>query len=107
MLVAAKADAVASDDILLAGLIAEHNAERKFGIAGDYLSFEPYAIMFRRGDPQFDALIKDSFERMAREGTLGSLYKRWLMDRLPTGERLGVPMSPYLTEMYRALGQPD
>jgi hypothetical protein len=26
---------------------------------------------------------------------------------LPTGERLNVPMSPHLAEMYRALGQPD
>ena len=44
---------------------------------------------------------------MASEGTLSRLYVRWLLDRLPTGETLGVPMSPYLTEMYRALGQPD
>jgi hypothetical protein len=29
------------------------------------------------------------------------------MDRLPTGERLNVPISPQLAEMYRALGQPD
>jgi glutamate/aspartate transport system substrate-binding protein len=44
---------------------------------------------------------------MASEGTLGRLYRRWLVERLPTGERLGVPMSPYLSEIYRALGHPD
>jgi glutamate/aspartate transport system substrate-binding protein len=44
---------------------------------------------------------------MASDGTLGRLYNRWLVARLPTGERLDVPISPYLAEMYRALGQPD
>ena len=106
-LVAGKADAFASDDILLAGFIATHHDGRHFGIVGDYLSFEPYAITLRRDDPAFADLVKDSFARMAGEGTLARLYTRWLVDRLPTGETLGIPMSPYLTEMYRALGQPD
>jgi ABC-type amino acid transport substrate-binding protein len=80
------------------------NAER---ITGDYLSFEPYAIGFRRDDTPFADLVRDSFARMATEGTLNRLYTRWLMDRLPNGKTLGVPISPQLAEMYRALGQPD
>jgi glutamate/aspartate transport system substrate-binding protein len=107
MLVAGKADAFASDDILLAGYIATRPEGTNFGIVGDYLSFEPYAITLRKGDPAFSDLVRDAFTRMATEGTLGRLYTQWLVDRLPTGETLGVPMSPYLTEMYRALGQPD
>ena len=106
-LAAGKADAFASDDILLAGFIAAHPDGQRFGIVGDYLSFEPYAITLRRDDPAFADLVKDSFARMAGEGTLARLYTRWLVDRLPTGETLGIPMSPYLSEMYRALGQPD
>jgi len=102
-----KADAFASDDILLAGFIATQPNGRRFGIVGDYLSFEPYAITLRRDDPALAELVKSSFTRMASEGTLGRLYTRWLVDRLPTGETLGVPISPYLSEMYRALGQPD
>ena len=106
-LTSGKADAFASDDILLAGFIATRPGGRRFGIVGDYLSFEPYAITLRRNDPAFLDLVKSSFARMASEGTLGRLYTRWLVQRLPTGETLGVPMSPYLSEMYRALGQPD
>jgi len=71
------------------------------------LSYEPYAIGFRRDDPDFAALVRDSFTRMAGEGVLSRLYGRWLVDRLPNGETLNVPMSPPLAEMYRALGQPD
>ena len=106
-LAAGKADAFASDDILLAGFIAKHADGNRFGIAGDYLSFEPYAIAFRRDDASFAELVRDSFARMASEGILNRRYTRWLVDRLPNGETLNVPMSPPLAEMYRALGQPD
>ena len=53
------------------------------------------------------AQLMAAHSTMATEGTLTRLYTRWLMDRLPTGERLNVPISPQLAEMYRALGQPD
>jgi glutamate/aspartate transport system substrate-binding protein len=107
MLAAGKADAFASDDILLSGFVATRPDGKRFGITGDYLSYEPYAIGFRRDDPAFADLVRDSFTRMAGEGTLNRLYTRWLVDRLPNGETLNVPISPQLAEMYRLLGQPD
>jgi glutamate/aspartate transport system substrate-binding protein len=107
LLVSGKADAFASDDILLAGFVATKPDGKRFGVVGDYLSFEPYAIGLRRDDPAFADLIRESFGRMASEGVLNNLYARWLVDRLPNGETLNVPMSPQLAEMYRALGQPD
>jgi glutamate/aspartate transport system substrate-binding protein len=107
MLAAGKADAFASDDILLSGFIATRPDGKSFGITGDYLSYEPYGIGFRRDDPDFAGLVKDSFARMAEEGTLNRLYQQWLVDRLPNGETLNVPISPALAEMYRVLGQPD
>ena len=107
MLAAGKADAFASDDILLSGFVATKADGKRFGIAGDYLSYDPYAIGLRRDDPAFAAVVSESFTRMASEGTLNRLYSKWLVDRLPNGETLNVPMSPALSEMYRALGQPD
>ena len=107
LLAAGQADAMASDDILLSGYVATRPDGKRFSIVGDYLSYEPYAIGFRRDDTQFDALVRSSFARMASEGDLNRLYNKWLVDRLPTGERLNLPISPHLAEMYRALGQPD
>jgi glutamate/aspartate transport system substrate-binding protein len=107
LLAAGKADAFASDDILLSGFVATRPDGKRFGITGDYLSYEPYAIGFRRDDPAFAGLVRDSFARMATEGGLNRLYTKWLVARLPTGERLNVPISPALAEMYRAMGQPD
>ncbi len=107
MLAAGKADAFASDDILLSGFIATRPDGNRFRVIGDYLSYEPYAIALRRDDAGFADLVRNSFARMATEGTLNRLYTRWLVDRLPNGQTLNVPMSPHLAEMYRALGQPD
>jgi ABC-type amino acid transport substrate-binding protein len=76
MLAAGKADAFASDDILLAGFVATRPDGKRFGITGDYLSYEPYAIGFRRDDPAFADLVRDSFTRMAADGSLDRRYKQ-------------------------------
>ena len=107
MLAAGQADAFASDDILLAGLLAARADGGRFRIVGDYLSYEPYAIVLRRDDPDFAALVRQSFERMAQEGRLHALYDRWFTASLPTGGSMNLPMSAQLAEMYRALGEPD
>ena len=106
-LVAGTVNAVASDDVLLYALKATRPDGSSFRVVGDYLSFEPYAIMFRRDDAEFAALVRGSFERMARDGVLLSAYDRWFTEPLPTGQDLDLPMSAQLSEMYRALGQPD
>ncbi len=103
-LAAGKADAFASDDILLAGLVATRPDGGRFRIVGDFLSFEPYAVMLRRDDPAFSDLVRGSFGRMARDGVLTASYGRWLMERLPNGESLNLPMSAQLAQMYSALG---
>lgn len=103
-LAAGQADAFASDDILLAGLVATRPDGRRFRIVGDFLSFEPYAVMLRRDDPAFSDLVRGSFGRMARDGMLTASYGRWLTERLPNGESLNLPMSAQLAQMYSALG---
>jgi ABC-type amino acid transport substrate-binding protein len=106
MLRARKADAFATDDVLLAGLTATSEGEG-YQVVGDYLSYEPYGLMYRKDDPAFAAVVERGFRRMAESGRLSELYTRWLVKRLPTGETLNVPMSVELAEMFRMLGQPD
>jgi len=107
LLAAGQADAFASDDILLTGFRATRPDGKRFRVAGDYLSYEPYAIGYRRNDPALADLVRLGFQELAGEGQLDALYTRWFVDRLPTGETIDLPMSAQLTEMYRALGQPD
>ena len=104
---ASSVDAIASDDILLAAFLATKPNAKAYAVVGDYLSFEPYAIMFRKDDPDLAAVVQASFQDMATSGELAARYRRWFVDRLPDGETLNLPMSAQLSEMYRALGQTD
>ena len=103
MVVDGKAEAFATDDILLYGLIARHKAQDKFKVVGDYLSYDPYGIMFRKGEPQLTAVVERTFRKLATNHDLLPLYQKWFMARLPTGERLGVPISLQLEEAFKAL----
>ena len=98
-----KADAFATDDILLYGLIARHKSQDKFRVTGDYLSYDPYGIMFRRGEPQLAAVVERTFRKLGSNRDLVPLYNKWFVARLPTGEKLNVPISPQLEEAFKAL----
>src|SRR5437899_11957813 len=102
-LVDGKADAFATDDILLYGLIARHKAKDKFKVTGEYLSYDPYGIMYRKGEPQMKDVVERTFRKLGSGRGLIPLYNKWFVARLPTGERLGVPISPQLEEAFKVL----
>src|SRR6516164_10403008 len=103
MLAEGKADAFATDDILLYGLIARHKSQDKFRVTGDYLSYDPYGIMFRKGEPQLTAVVERTMRKLGTNQDLVPLYNKWFLSRLPTGERLNVPMSAQLEDAFRVL----
>jgi glutamate/aspartate transport system substrate-binding protein len=103
MLAEGKVDAFATDDVLLYGLIARHKAQDRMKVVGDFLSYDPYGIMFRKGDPQLASVVERTFRRLATDHDLVPLYNKWFMARLPTGEKLGIPISPQLEESFKVL----
>jgi ABC-type amino acid transport substrate-binding protein len=103
MLADGKADAFATDDILLYGLIARHKSQDKFRVVGDYLSYDPYGIMYRKGEPQLKDVVERTFRKLGSGRDLIPLYNKWFIARLPTGERLNVAISPQLEEAFKAL----
>jgi len=103
MLADGKADAFATDDILLYGLIARHKAQDRMKIVGDYLSYEPYGIMFRKGEPDLAAIVEGAFRKLATNHDLVPLYNKWFLARLPTGEKLGIDLSPQLEDSFKVL----
>jgi len=107
MLVDGKADAFATDDILLYGLIARHKSQDKFRVTGDYLSYDPYGIMFRKGEPQLAAVVERTFHKLGSNRDLIPLYNKWFVARLPTGEKLNVEISPQLEEAFRVLNDTE
>jgi glutamate/aspartate transport system substrate-binding protein len=107
MLEAGNADAFATDDVLLYGIVATEPKARDMKVVGEYLSYDPYGLVYRRDDPGFAAVVEKAFARMAVERRLTELYNKWFLHRLPTGETLNLPMGPQLEEIFRVLGTPD
>jgi glutamate/aspartate transport system substrate-binding protein len=107
MLADGKADAFATDDILLYGLIARHKSQDKFKVTGDYLSYDPYGIMFRKGEPQLKDVVERAFRKLGSNHDLVPLYNKWFVSRLPTGERMNVAISPQLEDAFKALDDTD
>ena len=101
-----RADAFATDDVLLYGLVARSGRSREFQVVGEFLSYDPYGIMFRRDDPDFALVVRDAFERLASSRELEQTYNKWFRLKLPSGERLNLPMSQQLREIFGILGLP-
>ncbi|SAK81274.1 extracellular solute-binding protein [Caballeronia temeraria] len=99
-----QADAFATDDVLLYGLIAENAAKGgAYQVVGDYLSYDPYGIMYRKNDPQLAQVVKDTFQNLAADGEIERQYKRWFLQRLPSGTSLDMPMSAQLESIIESM----
>ena len=100
-----RADAFATDDVLLYGLkAAEGPSGSDYTVLPDKLSFEPYAIMFRKDDPALSSLVVGTFQRLAETRELRWTYEKWFLKRLPNGERLDIPMSDDLKTSFLVMG---
>jgi ABC-type amino acid transport substrate-binding protein len=69
-------DAYASDRLLLAGLVATAKNPAALRLSGEYFSYEPYALMMRRGDNAFQAQVNRTLSSLYRSG-LVSIYEQW------------------------------
>jgi ABC-type amino acid transport substrate-binding protein len=104
LLASGKAEAFANDDVLLYGLLAETKASADYRVIGEFLSYDPYGLMFRKDDPEFARVVEQTFQRLAESREIVWIYEKWFLKRLPSGVRLNLPMSPHLEENFRALG---
>lgn len=100
-----KADAWAGDDVILYAAATESKRPQDFVVLGEYLSYDPYGIMYRKNDRAFDALVKRTFEKLAVTRELARIYEQWFIRKLPSGKTLGIGMSPQLVSIFEAMGQ--
>jgi glutamate/aspartate transport system substrate-binding protein len=99
------ADAFATDDVLLYGLIAQHRSQGQFKVVGEFLSYDPYGIAFRRNEPELRAAVDRAIRNLVVARDIGPIYAKWFESRLPNGERFNIPMSPQLEESFNILGE--
>jgi glutamate/aspartate transport system substrate-binding protein len=101
-----KADAWAGDDAVLYATAAEAPNPRDYVVLDEFISYDPYGIMYRKNDPDLDALVKHTFEQLAEDRELARIYEQWFLRKLPSGKTLGIAMSPQLVSIFEAMGQP-
>jgi ABC-type amino acid transport substrate-binding protein len=71
-----RADAYAADRIVLTQLMLR-SAEALTVLPDDF-SFEPYAIVVRRDDPDFRLAVNRALVAMYKRGDIDSIFQRWL-----------------------------
>ncbi|MGJ7529366.1 amino acid ABC transporter substrate-binding protein [Variovorax sp. GB1P17] len=98
-----QADAFATDDVLLYGLIAQDAAKADYEVVGDFLSYDPYGIMYRKGDAQLNKVVIDTFQVLAEDGEIDRQYKRWFLRKLPSGASIDLPMSAQLETIIQTM----
>jgi len=74
---AGRLDAYASDRTLLAGLAAAAKDPTKLYLIEDFISYEPYALMVRRGDPNFHLAVDRALIRLYRSADVVPIYEKW------------------------------
>lgn len=88
-----RVDAYATDHILLYGLISKSKNPDDFAVVGDFLSFDPYALMVRRDDSAFELVGKKALAQVFRTGEIAEIYAKWF-------DPLGVPADPLLQAAF-------
>jgi glutamate/aspartate transport system substrate-binding protein len=94
-----RADVYATDRAILMGLVTSASNPRQFALLDRYLSYEPYALMLRRGDPEFRLAVNRTLARLYRSGQVVDIYRRWF-------GQWGDP-SPLTLGMYAVEGLPE
>ncbi|CAH0442289.1 amino acid ABC transporter substrate-binding protein [Ralstonia pseudosolanacearum] len=102
MLADGKAQALAMDDVLLAGMKANVKNPADYAIVGKTQQVVPYAIMLSKNDPEFKKLIDAAMSKLMEDGEAERLYKKWFQQPIPPNNvNLGIPMSMLLRDSFR------
>ena len=72
-----KVDAYASDRTLLGGLVVGSRNPAKLMLLDEFISYEPYALMFRRGDAGFQLAVNRALARLYRSAEVVPIYEKW------------------------------
>jgi len=89
-----------SDDIQLLGLRARARNPKDYVVTGRLLSYEPFGIMFRRGDPDLKLVVNRTLANLMRTGEMEKIYDKWFTP-------LGAPMSEQMKAAFAIQALPE
>jgi len=97
-----RAVAFMMDDALLAGERAKAKQPNDWTIVGTPQSKEAYAMMFRKGDSAFKAIVDQAITSAETSGTTTKLYQKWFMSPIPPrGLNLNLPINDDMRALFK------
>ncbi len=98
-----RADAYASDDVLLYGLISKSKNPDDFQVTGRFLSYDPYGIMVPQNDSLYRRLGTVTLADLMRSGEAHKIYDKWFN---PGPTNIKMPMSDTLRKAFEIQALP-
>jgi len=87
-------DSFASDQIVLIGQVIEALSPKRYSLATETFSYEPYGLIIRRDDADFRLVVNSALSQLYRSGQHIPIYNKWI-------GRIGVRPSNSLAAMYQ------
>jgi glutamate/aspartate transport system substrate-binding protein len=101
-----RVDAYSTDHILLYGLITRARDPENYAVVGDFMSYDPYAIMVRRDDSAFQLLGTRVLAELFRTGEIREIYAKWFQP-FPTSADVSEPPTDLLQAAWRLNALPE
>lgn len=89
-----KIDAFASDQIVLIGQVIESGFNKRYSLADETFSYEPYGLVIRRNDADFRLVANKAITQIYRSGQHVKIFNKWI-------GRIGIQPPPMLLAMYQ------
>ena len=97
-----RASAWMEDDILIAGFRANAKNPADFKLLDKSYPSDPYALMIRKDDQQFKALVDETLAKLMRSGEFEKLYTQWFESPIPPRAiNIQLPMSDALKQAIK------
>ncbi len=98
-----RADAYATDHVLLYGLISKSKDPSSYQVTGRFLSYDPYGIMVPRNDSTYRRLGTVMMADMMRSGEMLKTYNKWFS---PGPTKINMPASSTLLTAFEIQALP-
>ena len=100
LLNAGKVDGYATDRSMIYGQVMQSGDAAKYAVTPRVFSFEPYALMLRRGDTDFRLVVDRALASVYRTARIRRIHQNWF-------GRLGEPITPIVEAVYefQAVGE--
>jgi glutamate/aspartate transport system substrate-binding protein len=93
-------DAMASDQIVLIGLIMSSPNPTRYWLDSEIFSYEPYGFVVRRNDADFRLVVNRALAEVYRSGDHADIYYNWI-------GKVGVEAPPIIGVMYQLGALPE